>query len=122
MILGNHYQIPFESRPVQLRRHRRSFQSSLELRELFASVNLGDVGQEVEDTSAVTPLVVIPADKLDEVLVEGDTGLGIEDGGVSVAVQVSGDDIVLGVSEDAYRNELVSNSSLLSLVGSKTYP
>ena len=38
---------------------------------------------------------------LDEVLVEGDTSLGIEDGGASVTVQVRGDDLVLGVSEYA---------------------
>lgn len=48
----------------------------------------------------VTPLVVVPGDQLDEVGVQGDTGLGIEDGGVVVTVQVSGDDVVLGVAED----------------------
>jgi hypothetical protein len=45
--------------------------------------------------------VVVPGDQLDEVLVEGDTGLGIEDGGVGVAVQVGGDDLILGVGKDA---------------------
>jgi len=33
------------------------------------------------------------------VVVEGDAGLGVEDGGGVVAVQVGGDDLVLGVSE-----------------------
>lgn len=67
----------------------------------LASVDLGNVGQEVEDTAGVTPLVVVPGDELDEVVVEGDTGLGIEDGRGRVAVQVGRDNIVLGVSQDA---------------------
>lgn len=70
-------------------------------RRLVGTVNLGDVGKEVEDTARVTPLVVVPADKLDEVVVERDTSLGIEDGGVGVAVQVSGDNVVLSVSKNA---------------------
>ena len=69
---------------------------------LLGGVDLGDVGDEVEDTAGVAPLVVVPADQLDEVLVEGDTSLGIEDGGVVVAVQVTGNDIVLSVGEDAW--------------------
>lgn len=49
----------------------------------------------------VTPLVVVPRDKLDEVGVKGNTGLGIEDGGVVITVEVSGDDLVLSVAEDS---------------------
>lgn len=60
------------------------------------------MGQEVEDTAGVAPLVVVPADKLDEVGVQGDTSLDIEDGGVVVAEHVGGDDIVVGVSHDSY--------------------
>jgi hypothetical protein len=67
----------------------------------FGTVNLGDVCQEIQDTSAVTPLVVVPRDELDEVLVEGDTGLGIEDGGVGVTNHVGGHNLVLGVGEYA---------------------
>lgn len=59
------------------------------------------MGQEVEDTAGVTPLVVVPADQLDEVVVEGNTSLGIEDGGVAVAVQVRGDNVILSVGQDA---------------------
>lgn len=61
------------------------------------------MGQEVEDTAGVTPLVVVPADKLDEVGVQGDTSLDIEDRGVVVAEHVGGDDIVVGVGHDSYR-------------------
>lgn len=51
--------------------------------------------EEIDDTSGVTPLVVVPGDELDEVVVEGDTSLGIEDGRVAVTVQVSGDKVIL---------------------------
>lgn len=51
--------------------------------------------EEINDTSGVTPLVVVPGDELDEVVVEGDTSLGIEDGRVAVTVQVSGDKVIL---------------------------
>jgi hypothetical protein len=70
------------------------------LQTLVSTVDLGDVGQKVEHTAGVTPLVVVPADKLDEVLVERDAGLGVEDGRVVVAVQVAGNDLVLGVRKD----------------------
>jgi hypothetical protein len=49
----------------------------------------------------VTPLVVVPGDKLDEVGVKGDTSLGIEDGGVVVTVKIGGDDLVLSVAENS---------------------
>lgn len=70
-------------------------------KHLFGGIDLGDVGQEVEDTAGVAPLVVVPGDQLDEVVVEGDTGLDIEDGGVGVAEHVAGDDIVVGVGQNA---------------------
>ena len=70
--------------------------------QLLGSINLGDVRNQVEYATAVTPLVVVPADKLDEVGVELDTGLGVEDGRVGVAVQVAGDDLVLSVGENAW--------------------
>lgn len=57
---------------------------------------------EIQDTAGVAPLVVIPGDQLDEVVVQGDTGLGVEDGRVGVAVHVRGDNVVLGVGQDAW--------------------
>jgi hypothetical protein len=68
---------------------------------LFAGINLGNIGQEVEDAAAVAPLVVVPADKLDEVLVQRDAGLSIEDRRGRVAVEVARDNLVLGVGENA---------------------
>jgi hypothetical protein len=57
--------------------------------------------EKIENTARVAPLVVVPGDKLDEVIVEGNTGLDVEDGRVSVTVQISGDELILGVGENA---------------------
>lgn len=46
--------------------------------------------------------VIVPTDELDEVLVQGNACLRIEDGGGGVAVEVGGDNLVLGVSEDSW--------------------
>jgi hypothetical protein len=69
------------------------------LANLVVAILLGDVDNEVQDTAGVSPLVVVPGDQLDEVVVERDTSLGIEDGGGRVAVHVRGDNVVLGVGE-----------------------
>jgi hypothetical protein len=58
--------------------------------------------EEVQNTAGVTPLIVIPGDKLDEVVVESNTCLGIEDGGVGVTVEIGRDNVILGVSHDAW--------------------
>jgi hypothetical protein len=68
---------------------------------LVGSILLGDVDQEVADTPRVAPLVVVPRDQLNEVLVQLDAGIGIEDGGSGVADEVGGDDVVFGVLDDA---------------------
>lgn len=70
-------------------------------RFLSVSVDLGDVHQEVENTTGVAPLVVVPRNELDKVLVQGDTGLGVKDGGAVVTAHVRRDDLVLGVAEYA---------------------
>lgn len=67
----------------------------------LVAINLGDVGDEVKDTAGVAPLVVVPGNQLHKVLVQGDTGLGVEDGGVGVAVHVRRDNVVLGVGQNA---------------------
>jgi hypothetical protein len=56
--------------------------------------------KEVKNTAGVSPLVVVPGDKLDEVIIESDTGLRIKDGRVVVTIQVAGDNLVLSVGED----------------------
>jgi hypothetical protein len=64
-------------------------------------IDLCDVCEKIKDTARITPLIVVPGDKLDEVLVERNTGLGIKDGGVVITVQVGGDDFILGIGEYA---------------------
>ena len=53
-------------------------------------------------------------DQLDEVVVQGDTGLGVEDGGVVVAVHVGGDNVVLSVAQDALIDRGFSQSKMIS--------
>ena len=64
-------------------------------------INLRNVGKKVKDTAGVTPLIVVPGNQLDKVVIERDTGLGVEDGGSGVAVQVGGNNVVLSVAHDA---------------------
>ena len=52
-----------------------------------------------------------PRDKLDEVVVERDTGLGVEDRGLGGSDEIGRDDLVLGVAEDTL--ELLGLGSLL---------
>jgi len=87
---------------------------------LLCTILLGNVNQEVADTPRVTPLVVVPGDQLDEVLVQLDTGLGIEDGGSIVADEIGGDDILISVLENALVLALGGslNDSLDFVVGS----
>ena len=57
--------------------------------------------QKVQDTAGIAPLVVIPCNELDKMIIEGDTGGSIEDAGVIVTIQVSGHKRILGVGHDA---------------------
>jgi len=66
-----------------------------------ARLELGSVEEEVDNTVAVAPLVVVPGDELDEGLVQSDTGLGIEDRGLALAVEVRGHKELVSVAEDA---------------------
>ena len=70
-------------------------------RFLDRAVLLRRVDEEIADTARVAPLVVVPSDELDEVLVERNASLGIEDRGGRVAGEVSRDNLLLGVRHDA---------------------
>ena len=70
------------------------------VKKLLGTILLGNVDQEIADAPRVTPLVVVPGDQLDEVLVQLDTGLGIEDGGSLVTNEIGGDDIIISVLDD----------------------
>ena len=55
---------------------------------------------EAQDLVGVADLVVVPADHLHEGVGQGDTGLGIKDGGVGVAQEVGGHNRLVGVSQN----------------------
>lgn len=56
---------------------------------------------EVQNAIAVSPLVIVPSDKLEKVLVQGDTGFGVEDARVRIALHVVRDDFLVRISEYA---------------------
>jgi len=68
---------------------------------LLGAVLLRSVREKVADTARVAPLVVVPGNELNKVLVEGNAGLGVEDGRVLGTDEVGRDDLVLGVADDA---------------------
>merc|ERR1712151_1045440 len=69
-------------------------------------VDGGNVLHQVNDTSRVTVFVIIPGDKLDEVGVEHDTGIGVEDGGSEVSLEIGGDKRLVGVSQESLLGSL----------------
>lgn len=77
------------------------FFKSTNIIHLSGGILLSNDANEVEDTARVSPLVVVPGNELDELVVQGDTSLSIEDGGVVVSVQVGRDDLLVGVAKDA---------------------
>jgi len=84
------------------------------------TILLGNVHQEVANTPRVTPLIVVPRDQLDEVLVQLDTGLGIEDGRSRVANEIGRDDLLISVLDDVLVSALRScfDDSLDFIIGS----
>lgn len=69
-------------------------------KHLLTGVLLGNINQEVADAPRVTPLIVVPGNQLDEVLVQLDTSFGVEDGRCRVADEIGGDDILVSVFEN----------------------
>src|SRR5688572_7462799 len=67
----------------------------------LALVLLRDVLQQVDTTVRVTPLVVVPADELEELRVQLHRGARVVDAGARVVDEVARDDLVIGVAEDA---------------------
>ena len=61
----------------------------------------GSIDEEIANTARVTPLVVVPGDEFDEVGAELDSCVGVKDGGVGVANEIGGDNLVVGVVNDA---------------------
>ena len=83
------------------------------------AINLSHVLHKIDHSVGITPLVIVPRDELDEVVGEGNSGLGIEDGGKRAGLEVVGDDILLGVTENTLEGGLGGelDGSLDVLVG-----
>ncbi len=55
--------------------------------------------EEIDATIGIAPLVIVPGDKLEEVIVEFDTGTRIKDARAGVMDEVAGDNLILGVTK-----------------------
>ena len=73
----------------------------IDLAAVASPVDASHVEDQVDHLAAVAPLVVVPADQLHEGIGQRDAGLGVEDGGAGFADEVAGDDILVGVGQDA---------------------
>jgi len=71
-----------------------------------ALLGLEYVADQVNNTVAVAPLVVVPGDKLDEVLVQSDSSLGVKDARPAVTSEVGGNQILLCVSHNTLERPL----------------
>merc|ERR1719203_976097 len=73
-------------------------------REQCLSRNLGinssNMLHEIDDTARVSPLVIVPGNKLDKVGVKHDTGTGIKDGRAAIRLEISGNKGLITVSKD----------------------
>ena len=72
---------------------------------------LGNKDKQVTNTARVAPLVVVPSDELDEVVVERDSGLGIEDGRVGVTDEIGRHNIIFSVGHDTLDMHIISAMS-----------
>lgn len=70
-------------------------------KHLLRTILLGNVFQEVDNTSRVAVFIIVPSDQLDEVGVQLDTCGGIKDGGIGAADKVCGHNGVGGEAENA---------------------
>src|SRR4030095_8831446 len=66
----------------------------------------GDVANEIDTAQAVAPLVVVPANQFEEALVYADAGASVEDTRMAVVNEISRDNFVIGISEDAFEVSL----------------
>ena len=57
--------------------------------------------EQVDAAIGVTPLVVVPGDELEELVVQFHAGACVENAGAGVVDEVAGDDLILGVAKDA---------------------
>ena len=70
-------------------------------RSLCRGIHLSDVCEEVQDSSRVAPLVIVPGHQLNEVIVQRNARFDVDYGGVVIAVQVGRDNVVMGDGQNA---------------------
>jgi len=61
------------------------------------------VESQINDSVGVTPFVIVPRNQLNEVRVKGDTGLGVEDGRVTISDEVLTDNLFISVAQDTLK-------------------
>mmetsp|Transcript_22184 Transcript_22184/g.33869 ORF Transcript_22184/g.33869 Transcript_22184/m.33869 type:complete len:80 (-) Transcript_22184:722-961(-) len=59
------------------------------------------VGNEIQDSVGVAALIVVPGNKFDEILRQGNTSLLVEDGGASITNEVRGDNSIRLISHNS---------------------
>ena len=73
--------------------------------KLLLGVNVGD---KVDHTVGVSPLVIVPGDNLDEVVVQSNTSLSINNGRKRASPEVGGDNKIVGVAQNTLHGTLRS--------------
>lgn len=68
----------------------------------LATESACNVAKEIDAAIAITPFVVVPADKFEESLVQTDSGTGIKDTGVLAVDEIGRDDFVRCIFEDSF--------------------
>mmetsp|Transcript_70223 Transcript_70223/g.146982 ORF Transcript_70223/g.146982 Transcript_70223/m.146982 type:complete len:360 (+) Transcript_70223:982-2061(+) len=71
-------------------------------------IHLGHVAGQVHQSVGVAPLVVVPGHQLQELVVQGDAGTLVEDGGEGASGEVGGDHLLVGEAQDAVHGALAS--------------
>ena len=88
---------------------------------LHLAVHRENMLDKVDHAATVPILVVVPSDELHKVVIQRNAGLGVEDAAALVADEVSRDDLVLSVAQDALHLTLGRrlDNSLDLLVGGR---
>jgi hypothetical protein len=81
---------------------RKKDDENIRSQHLLLAVLLGRKLQEINHPLGVSPLIVVPSDQLDKVLVQLNARLGIKDGRGLVANEIRGHHVVFGISNDAF--------------------
>jgi hypothetical protein len=67
---------------------------------LLLFINLGNILHEIDNPLGVSPLVIVPRNQLDEILVQLDSSFSVKDRRRLVSNEIGRDDVFLGVFEN----------------------